>query len=193
MQLSILIPTVNGREEQFKKLFSYVNNLIDLGGYNDEVEVLYLRDNKEMTIGEKREKLYKMAQGRYSWMLDDDDEIAPDALSEVLAAIYWDHDCVTFREKCLIDGKYYSSNFSLKYVDWGENQDGFDYVRTPFFKTPIKTDICRQVPIPHIRFGEDHAFARAIRPLLESEYHIDKELYYYIHNSSPFEERYGIK
>lgn len=193
MKLSILIPTVAQRKEQFDKLENYIANLIDIGGFHDEIEIISICDNKEMTIGEKREELYEAAQGHYSWQIDDDDEIAPQALEAIMSAIYWDHDCITFRERCLIDGVESHSNFSIKYPDWGENQDGYDHVRTPFFKTPIKTEICRRVPIPHIRFGEDHAFAKAILPLLESEYHIDKELYYYIHNSSPHNERYGIR
>lgn len=192
-KLSILIPTIVERAEQFDKLVSYIENLIDIGGFENEIEILSFSDNKEATIGEKREELYKFARGIYSWQIDDDDEIAPDAMQLIMDAIYWDHDCITFRERCLINGEQYKSNFSLKYADWGDQQDGYDFVRTPFFKTPIKTEICRCIPIPHIRFGEDHAFAKLIRPHLESEYHIDKELYYYIHNSTPHNERYGIK
>lgn len=193
IKLSILIPTILERNEQRDRLVRYLVNQIDLSGYSDEIEIYQIADNKEKTIGEKREILYKHAEGLYSWQIDDDDEIAPDAIQLIMEGIYWDHDCITFRERCLINGEQYKSNFSLKYADWGDQQDGYDFVRTPFFKTPIKTDICRRIAIPHIRFGEDHAFARLIRPHLESEYHIDQELYYYIHNSTPHNERYGIK
>ena len=146
-----------------------------------------------MTIGEKRERLYAAATGLYSWQIDDDDCISPFAISAILEAAKMEPDCITFEENVSIDGMESRSNFSLQYADWGENQGGFDYVRTPFFKTPIKTSICQQVPIPHIRFGEDHAFARAIKPLLKTEVHIDKQLYYYNHVSSDHNTRYGIK
>lgn len=156
-----------------------------------------------MTIGEKREKLYRMADGLFSWQIDDDDCIPADAIPIIVDTIQYeccdlaghknDRQCITFQEQCNIDGVASLSNFSLKYGDWGEDLDGFDHVRTPFFKTPILTSICQQVPIPHVRFGEDHAFARAVKPLLTSEVHIDKVLYYYNHISSPFNERYGIK
>lgn len=193
MILSILIPTVWERQEQFNKLYSFLQNILDLEDLNEQAELVTYCDNKEMTIGEKRGILYSDARGIYSWMIDDDDCIPADAITSILEAAKMDPDCITFEERVIIDGVESRSNFSLQYADWGENQEGFDYVRTPFFKTPIKTSICRKVPIPHIRFGEDHAFARAIKPLLHSEVHIDKQLYFYTHVSSDHKERYGIK
>lgn len=193
MLLSILIPTVWEREEQFNKLYRFLQNILDLEDLNEQVELVTYCDNKGLTIGEKREILYSDASGTYSWMIDDDDCIPADAISSILEATKSDTDCITFEERVIIDGVESRSNFSLQYADWGENQGGFDYVRTPFFKTPIKTVICQQVPIPHIRFGEDHAFARAIKPLLHSEIHIDKQLYFYTHVSTNHNERYGIK
>jgi len=192
--LSILIPTVIGRERQFEALYHKLNGMLDVAPYRSAVEILYLRDNKESTIGEKREELYKMANGTFSWQIDDDDDIPYHAIWYVLTNTKISHDCITFQEKCLINGRYYSSNHSLKYEDWGEQQDGFDYVRTPFFKSVIKTEIARSVPIPHIRYGEDHEWARALRPHLKNEIHIDKELYIYQHNSKPedFQTRYGF-
>lgn len=194
IRLSILIPTTIDRTDQFNELVTYLHNIIDLEGLNDEVEIISLLDNKEMAIGEKRQALYDMANGEYSWQIDSDDQISPDGLREVIDAITdADPDCVTFQEKCLIDGVESFSNFSLKYDDWAENVDGWDHVRTPFFKTPIKTELCRKVPVPHLRFGEDHAWARKIKLYLKSEYHLEKFIYYYIHKSTPFNERYGIK
>jgi len=177
--LSILIPTIEARRAKFTRLVDYLHRLIDLNGLENLVEVAFLSDKGELSIGEKRALLYEMANGRYSWQIDDDDEIAPAALRAICTAAKADQDCITFEERCLIDGFEKRSNFSLKYDDWADNQDGYDYVRTPFFKTPIKTALCLQVPIPHFYFGEDHAFARAIRPLLKSEVHIPVQLYYY--------------
>lgn len=191
--LSILIPTIVDRKKPFEQLILFLKNIMDLEDLHDKVEVIGIRDDKEMTIGEKRQRLYGRAMGLYSWQLDDDDCIPADAIASILEAAKMVPDCITFEERVIIDGVESRSNFSLKYDDWGENHDGFDYVRTPFFKTPIKTAICQQVPIPHIRFGEDHAYALAIKPLLHSEVHIDKQLYFYTHVSSDHNTRYGIK
>jgi hypothetical protein len=59
-------------------------------------------------------------------------------------------------------------------------------------KSVIKTEIARSVPIPKIRFGEDHQWAQALKPHLKSEIHIPQDIYFYQHQSSDFSERYGF-
>lgn len=207
MLLSIQIPTVAGRsivplleeiDRQTTALGTppksgFLAGSIDLGGWrSDLVELMWYRDNKEISIGAKRDELYRHATGLYSWQIDDDDWIAPDAISKILAAIQQNPDCVTFQEKVIIDGVEQRSDFSLQYSDWANNTNGFDYVRTPFFKTPIKTALCQQVGVKDMRFGEDHDFAQRIHYLLQSEVHIPEQLYWYQHVSSDFNQRYGI-
>lgn len=212
--LSLLIPTVKGREDLLTRLFRRVRSeqeglygalvTLDVKSHRPfeytchvfkhaPVEILIACDNKECTIGEKRQWLYEKASGMYSWQIDDDDLVTKDAVKLIRTALKEQPDCVTFQEKCIIDGVEKRSNHSLKYADWWENMDGFDYVRTPFFKSVIKTEIARSVPVPHMRFGEDHAWSRLIKPLLKTEVHIDEEIYHYIHNSSNHNERYGIR
>jgi len=200
--LSILIPTVVGRSESFWNLVEKLKKRAniqdsrmrsnDYWAWNGVVEIFAIVDNKEMTIGEKREKLYTEANGVYSFMIDDDDDIADGAIEKILEAIKQEPDCITFKEKCIIDGKYYASNFSLKYDKWQDNFDGYAWVRTPFYKCVIKTEIAQQVPFEHIRYNEDERWANALKPFLKTEVHIDEEIYYYIHNSTPHHERYGF-
>jgi hypothetical protein len=194
--LSVLIPTVVGRELQYKHL---LNKLMKSGNgrflLRGIVEDIRFYDNKEMTIGEKREKLYQMAAGLYSWQIDDDDDIADNAIGLILEAIKSNPQipCITFRERCMINGVYKSSNHSIKYNHWEDNADGYDYVRCPFYKDVIRTDIAKQVPFEHIRYNEDERFSYALKPWLTSEIHIDEELYYYNYEpKESHEERYGI-
>lgn len=208
MKLSILIPTITERKGSARKLYNKLVSLVkphtaflgekpwlNLYGFkNSEVEVVFIEDNKEMTIGEKREMLYKRAEGEYSWSIDDDDTISDNAIDIILESINQYPDCITFQEHCTINGQLFSSNHSLKYEDWGEKQDGFDYVRTPFMKSVIKTEIARSVPIPHIRYGEDHEWAKVLKPHLKTEVHIPEYIYYYQHESKPEDHntRYGL-
>ncbi len=188
--LSILIPTVVGREAEYESLVSKL-----CGQYQGvEVEITTMKDNKEMTIGEKRGKLYQMANGEYSLMIDDDDALADGAMVKILEAIKNNPevDCITYRERCIIDGVYYPSNFSMEYAKWEDNVDGFAWVRNVFYKAVIKTSIAQSVPFEHIRFGEDEKWAMTLAPHLKTEHHIDEEIYHYIHNSSPSHERYGF-
>lgn len=197
--LSILIPTVDGREACYDSLVSELNRQIEDIFPFDLVEIVTHKDAKQISISQKREELYKMANGLYSWQIDDDDTIAPDAISLILDEIPKNPDCITFEESVTIDGKYSRSNFSLKYKEWNGDgnrvlDDGFHYQRSPFYKCVIKTDIARSVPFPtNCRYNEDEQWSMALIHHLSTEVHIDKQIYIYKYESTPFNERYGIK
>lgn len=205
--LSILIPITPDRKTVVQPLLKKIGfELSDEQLHNDGewvnkwedefsgVELIMHQDNRELTLGEKRERLYQMASGQFSWQIDSDDDIADNGLELVLEAIINNPavPCITFKEKCIINGEYKSSIFSIRYNDWQDEFDCYNFVRTPFYKSVIRTDIAKSVPFERIRLGEDHAWSKAIRPWLTSEYFIDQEIYYYIHNSSPSHERYGF-
>lgn len=192
--LSIQIPTILGREKQFNELHAFINHQIVRERLKDVIEVKELKDNKQLSIGTKRQRLYEMSDAVYSVQIDDDDWLHADFCKLVIKAITETPDCITYKEHCIIDGKTYFSNFSLNYSDWATFKTGrITYARTPFFKTPIKTDICLRVGVNDMRFGEDHDFAKRIKPLLKTEVHIDEFMYLYRHVSTPHNERYGIK
>ena len=210
--LSILIPCTPDRGEDVIKLINCINDQVGVTelhewaykenikvergiSKNREVEIVIVTDAKIMTIGEKRELLYNyFATGLYSIQVDSDDLLAPNAIQLILEAIRSnpDVDCCTYEEHIDIDGKIQRSNHSLKYADWADNTDGFDYVRTPFMKSVIKTEIAKSVPVPFVRFGEDHQWSQALKSHLHTEIHIDEQIYRYIHRSSNHETRYGF-
>lgn len=188
--LTIAIPTTIGRELTYSKLLNKIQE--QAKPFGDKIEIITMCDDKEITIGEKRNLLYAMAKGEYTVQWDDDDDIAQDGILLIMEALQSLPDCVTYEEYIDIDGKIMRSNHSLQYIDWADNQDGYDFVRTPFMKSVIKTEIAKSVPIPHIRFGEDHQWSQALKPHLKTEAHIPKQIYKYIHRSSDFNLRYGI-
>ena len=202
--LSILIPTVVGREDDLYRVTKKIcgggfteEDMITgaAGKYFGECQLHIIKDDKQITVGEKRERLYEAAEGLFSWQIDEDDDIADNAIELILEAIKSNPEipCITFREKCMMNGVYKSSNHSIKYEKWQDNFDGYDYVRCPFYKDVIRTDIAQSVPFPHIRYNEDEQWSMAIKPLLTDEIHIDEELYYYIYNpTETHEKRYGF-
>lgn len=197
--LSILIPTTTEREECFNKLINeFVRQTSELDDI-DCVEILYDKTGKEVTVGEKREKLYQKANGKYSLQFDDDDWIHPQGLQLIIEALKNnpDVDCVTYEEYINKDGIEYTSRHSLEYQGWSGDWDkllpsGYNFHRCPYFKSVIKTEIARSVAIEKIRFGEDHHFALDLIGKLNSEVHIPEKIYHYIHISSPFDSRYGF-
>ena len=209
--LTILIPSTPGRRKDLSKLLECISEqeyarkvvVFDIGELNCSryydllcpIEILVFEDAKVMTIGEKRELLYKHANGLFSWQIDSDDSIAPDAIQTILAVIKDNPNipCITFRENCMMNGEYKSSNHSIKYEKWADNFDGYAYVRCPFYKDVIRTDIAKSVRFEYIRYNEDEKFSMAIKPLLTDEAHIDREIYFYIYEpKETHEERYGL-
>lgn len=192
--LSILIPSVFGqrdRNENINNLSMKVSHQID---EEWSVGFLVYYDNKDMTIGEKREYLYSISNGLYSWQIDSDDDISDNAISLIISAIKSNPEVpvITFRESCMMNGIYKSSNHSIIYGQWMDNQDGYDFVRSPFYKDVIRTDLAKSIPFPKIRWNEDEQWSYAIRHLLTSEIHIDEEIYHYIYNETNHNERYGF-
>lgn len=195
--LSIQIPFTEERENEFRKLCMEFQRQQNEYGLDGLMEVIWDDTGKQMTIGEKRELLYKRSSGIYSVQWDSDDWIKEDGLKRIIEHILGDPDCITYEEYVNIDGREYKSNHSLWYPDWAGDgnkllEDDFHFQRTPFFKSVIKTEIARIVPIPHIRFGEDHQWAQSLKPHLHSEIHIPQQIYRYIHVSSNPTERYGF-
>lgn len=212
IELSILIPSTPDRKEDLQKLLECIDkqeyvrkvDMYDVDGLKCErywdilcpIEVLVFEDAKIMTIGEKRELLYKHAKGTHSIQVDSDDLLAPNAIQLILEAIRSNPEIpvITFKERCMMNGEYKSSNHSIRYEKWMDNFDGYSYVRCPFYKDVIRTDIAKSVPFPRIRYNEDEQWSMAIKPLLTNEIHIDEELYYYNYEpNDSHAERYGIK
>ena len=196
MILSILICTIPERAEVFKSLVSDLENQIDKLDAWDKVEIISNDSPKgSMTIGHKRNLLINSARGEYVFFGDDDDKVSPDYVQDVLKALESKPDCVGYWENVIMDGRQERSLFSLKCKRWQVNNppiDGFNYYRTPFAKTPIKTELCRQVMYSDMNFGEDVDFADRIYPLLKHEVLIEKEMYFYSYTSGQTpQERYG--
>ncbi len=129
--LSILIRTIVGREEKFNALWWKLEHqrylLIKLYG-EDNVEMLFEKDNKEISVGAKAQKLIERASGMFVCFIDDDDDVPEYYISKILSAIKnnIDLDCIGFRIECKgTAGK--TASASNKWDDWADNVGGFDY------------------------------------------------------------------
>lgn len=192
--LTICIPTVIGRERQFNALVAEIERQAQ--GY--AVDILSCCDSKEMTIGAKRELMYKEAQGEYCLMIDDDDEIVSDFIPVIFKYLQDRPDCVTYLERVIENGIERISCHSNRFKEWASHVEGYHYVRTPYFKDVIKTEICKAIPVPDVRYGEDHKWSDALKAsgLIKTEAHIPRIMYYYTMNNltvKQHKERYGIK
>lgn len=190
--LTIAIPTIESRKVQFEALVDGIQRQIDLNGAQELVEIISECDNKEISIGKKRDNLIRKAKGKYLVMIDDDDTISRYYIQDVLEGCMSDADCIGYYEQ--IHHARKMSVITLRADKWtSEPGNGGDLQRTPFFKVPIKTEICQQVGCADMRFAEDEDFANRIKPLLKTEYFIEKIMYHYRYKYENHNDKYGIK
>jgi len=193
--LTILIPTIISRKECFDELVEELKK--QSKPYGNQIEIISLCDNKEISIGEKRNKLNAMANGKYVVQWDDDDWICEDGIDLIIEGINKDVDCITydapFNKKGLLEGRLYSYSTQY-YYSYDKNIDTF--FLSPDQKCVIKKEIVDKVKFKEIRYQEDLQFLYDINPYLNTEYRIEKNVYFNLNRSNDsvldFNKRYGI-
>lgn len=188
-RLSILLCTVISRAQLFAKLHDHVKKQAE----GKPVEIIVACDNKEISIGKKRQNLIEAATGDYVCFIDDDDMVSDDYVDRILAALESSPDCVGFLITCTTNGKNPRSAIaSMRYKEWAENVDGYAHVRTIYHKTPVRREIALKVGFPDLRYAEDKPYARGVTALVKTEAFIPNVLYHYRFRSEPFHAKYGI-
>jgi len=193
--LTIMLPTTVDRRPKFycllESILSQVNNYGNIG----EIEILIDEDEKQKSIGRKRQDLLERATGIFVVGVDSDDDIHNDYIYEIINSIKCnpETDHIGFLENCWIDGQESKSIFSIRHQKWDENTDGYDHIRCANPKSVIRRTKALEVGFEDSRYGEDRVFSEKVTPLLTSEVFIEKELYLYRYNSSQHNYRYGIK
>lgn len=198
IKLSILIPTVKGREEKLQRLMDILDPQFDellsesISSGEMPIEILIKEDNKELSIGSKRQLLIEQANGEYIVFIDDDDTVSTTYIRDILNNT--GSDAIGFLIDCYSNGKFTgTAKASNKYNDWGEYKEGFRYVRTIYHKTPHLRKLALQTGFKNMRYGEDYDYCTRLKPLIKSEAFINKVLYFYQYNDEEFNAKYGIK
>lgn len=178
-KLSILIATLGQREQRFLELIDLLDTQIPDDG---SVEVLAYWNNGELPLGEIRQTLVEAARGKYICFIDDDDKVPSYYCAEILKAIKSNVDYVGWRMQLFNNGEKAKPTFhSLEYNDWSEDDDG--YYRDVSHLNPVKRRLAKEVSfIMPKGVAEDVPWAKKVRPLLKSEYYIDKPMYFYYHS-----------
>lgn len=192
MILSILICTVYERASKFKILFDYLKKQ----NVFTDVEILFEVDNKEISVGAKRQKLLERSKGKFIVFVDDDDWVNETYIKDIRTAILENPeiDCIGSIEECLMNGVRKMACHSNKYSDWADRKDGYDYVRTIYHKDPVKRELALKCGgFKDWRFSEDHDFSKRLKPLLKKEFFINKIMQIYRYTQEPHNKKYGIK
>jgi len=180
MELSILLCSLPNRLKQFSVIEELTKQ-----AKGKPVEILYLGDNWQMSVGEKRNNLIYLATGKYICFVDDDDRVEPNYVSDILDAInQHGTDCINFQASVSINesnpmichySKEFTENVNLPTM----------YLRQPNHLMVWKKSIVEL--FPEINVGEDNLFGENMAKKNYSEYNIDKVLYHYDFNSNTTE------
>ena len=190
--LSILTPAVPSRLEQVGQLIKKLEYQIWRQGEGRKihypVEHLVLLDNKQRTVGEKRDALLVAAKGKYVAFVDDDDDVSDDYVESIFsAAVMNNPDVITFEQMATVNGTAGFVEFRL-----GHPNDSFDPSRitrrNAWHVCAWRRTLAILSHFPASNYGEDWAFAAPLcaMPNLR-EVHIDKVLHFYRHSSETTE------
>lgn len=183
MLLSILIPSLTSRSEQFLSLKEELFRQIIEANATEDVEVLDYIDSGEVSIGAKRNALKAIAKGEAGSYIDDDDSISSTYIKRGLEFAKSGKDCASLRGVITFDGDNPELfEHSIKYNEWRTNSTGpVKYERFPNHLNFISMDIIKQFDFPEINHGEDQDWSTQIHKsgMIKSEYYIDETLYHY--------------
>ncbi|NGX34276.1 MAG: hypothetical protein K1060chlam1_00627 [Candidatus Anoxychlamydiales bacterium] len=177
---SILICSMPEREKKFSHLYNKLFKQIQDYHLEDKIEVLTFKDNKEHSIGYKRNTLLKKSRGMYVNFIDDDDDIHENYIKMIHEKLKNKPDCVSLSGIITFDGKYPSSFVhSIQYNSYFQ-KNGIFY-RPPNHINTIKRSIASQFIFPNISFAEDTNWAMQIANsnLLIKEESITIPYYFY--------------
>ena len=179
MKLSILIPSIPSR---FPLLYDQWDMIAGIVGDKD-VEILAFTDNKKRSIGLKRDALVQMAHGEYLAFVDDDDEVYPCYVEEMLKGIESGSDVISIRQHATIErGNKFRVDFGVSNPNEEARQVNdvwVDVMRKPFHTCAWKTEIAKRHHFPDASYGEDWHWCKRVLEDVKTEHKIMKPLLCY--------------
>lgn len=179
--LSICICALQSRIGILAKLCRELDWQIENNNAKELVEVIVNLDNKQKPTGKKRQELLEQAVGKYVVSIDDDDWVSEHYLYEILKGCESDCDAIAIEGWIETNGKNRTDWRTSKDYDNITIKEGGKqvYLRTVNHICPIRREIALQVGFPPKSNAEDKAYSDGVRPLLKTEYRIDKQIYFY--------------
>lgn len=175
-QLSILIPTMMGRDPQLQSLLQRIRAKITWT--TPEIRLDY--DKRESTIGEKRQRLLQGAQGKYVCFVDDDDELTDEYFEDLFACMQGGYDVMRLHGRM---GDYIFTH-SIEFGSGVMARPPNEFLRAPNHLNPMLTGIAQLVSFKSFARGEDLDWTISLSTLgvLRSEYRPDRGRTHYIYN-----------
>lgn len=189
IKLTIGIPSIPSRVRMnLEPLFSRLMSQI---GDRKDVEVVTILDNKSMTIGRKRQLLHRIGQGKYTAIIDDDDDVVSTYVDDVVGAIE-NHDgvdVICYNQEAIINGTSFLISTDISHPmhpfdqlpQHPKDTEG-NYIpckRPPWHWCAWRTEFARRFSFGDSFSGEDAFFVESAIPNTKTQHKIDKILHIY--------------
>ncbi len=177
---SVLIPTIPGREASLQSLLTSIREKVTRLCPDLRVEYCIKFDNRELSVGKKRDLLLQGAQGKYMAFIDDDDSITDAYIEDVVATIQGSYPAMRLRGQI---GPYtFTHSLDNKLTDPMVVGDVF--LRPPNHLNPMLTDIAKLIRFGDAVRGEDldWTIRLAKTRFLTHEYKSNSDRIHYIYN-----------
>jgi hypothetical protein len=177
---SVLIPTIPGRENSLRSLLTSVREKVSRIAPDLRVEFSIEFDNKESSVGAKRNKLLQAAKGKYVSFIDDDDDITDAYIEDLVATIRGGYHVMRLRGT--IRPYTFTHSIDNKLTDNMARGDVF--IRPPNHLNPMMSDVAKLVQFGNAVRGEDldWTIRMARNGFLTKEYQSDPSRIHYLYD-----------
>lgn len=178
--VTFLIPTLLGREVSLDSLLTSIREKMTRIAPHIRYTINLAFDNREMSIGKKREALLQAAEGKYVAFIDDDDEITDAYVEDLCETVRGSYSVMRLRGR--IDP--YTFTHSLENRLTSPMACGDVFLRPPNHLNPMLTDIAKMVHFGDATRGEDLDWTMRLARtgFLTNEYTSDELRIHYIYN-----------
>jgi hypothetical protein len=176
--LTICIPTVSHRRGLLSRLLWSIGEQAE--PWQDQFEVL-IHTGDDTAYGDKLNRLFAEAKGKYVVDCGDDDWVASSFLNLIPIAKNGGFDCLGYKILYTEDGL-----FQREIAHRADVQGYSDpYVQGVTQRCWIKKEIAQAVPFGN-EYTADRAWGRAIHKLIKSHAFINRVLYHYDHRTDEY-------
>ena len=179
--MTFMIPSIPGRESSLQRLVSSIHEKM----HRIAPEVRYTIDigfdNRELTIGSKRQMMLQRSRAKYSAFVDDDDEITDAYVEDMQEMIRGSYQVMRLRGA--IDP--YTFTHSVENTLLSPMARGEVFLRPPNHLNPILTVIAKLISYRDVKTGEDldWAIRLAKTGFLTREYISDPSRIHYLYKT----------
>jgi hypothetical protein len=179
---TIMIPTIPGRERKLQSLIKSIHELRQRVCPDLRIAIAIGFDNREVTIGAKRQSMLQAAQGKYVSFIDDDDRVSAHYFEDAAACIAGNFDCMRLRGEIVGYTWTFTHSTANKLTDFMANETTF--LRPPNHLNVMKADIAKTTQFCDATSGEDldWAIKLARTGFLRTEYQSDEGRIHYTYD-----------